>query len=89
MSAVAEQPVYTPEDLLQMPEGTRFELVDGELQERKLGFRSSLVANKVERLIGEFVERHRLGWTPAAECGYRCFRWAPNQVRCPDASFIS
>ena len=30
---------YTPEDLLRMPDGDRYELVDGQLVERKMGWK--------------------------------------------------
>ena len=33
---------YTPEDLLTLPEYGRFELIDGQLVERKMGAKSSL-----------------------------------------------
>jgi Uma2 family endonuclease len=89
MSAAVERAFYTPEDLLRLPDGAHYELVGGELRERRMGFLASLVVNKVARLLGEFVERHGLGWTPASECGYRCFPWAPDQVRRPDASYLS
>jgi Uma2 family endonuclease len=89
MSALAERTTYTPEDLLAMADGERFELVGGELVEKEMGLLSSIVSGKLYRLLGDFVELHGLGWTPNSECGYRCFPWDDRMVRRPDASFIA
>lgn len=43
----------------------------------------------MSRLLGDFVEGRRLGWTPSSECGYQCFPDDPRKVRKPDASFIT
>src|SRR6266545_6599715 len=96
MAAILERPVtnqeagdVTPEDLLRMPDGGRYELVNGKLVERDMGFYTSLVGDKIARLLSAFVEQHGLGWTPSPECGYQCFPDSPRKVRKPDASFIS
>jgi len=41
MSTVIEAKQYTPEDLLQMPDGDRYELVDGQLVAKTLSTWSS------------------------------------------------
>lgn len=84
-----EDTVYTPEDLLTLPGAKHCELVNGRLVEKEMGFLTSLIAEKIGRALGEYVERHQLGWTPASECGYQCFQDAPRKVRKPDASFLS
>jgi hypothetical protein len=38
---------YTPEDLLALPDYGRFELIDGQLVERKMGAKSSYAATNV------------------------------------------
>ena len=38
---------YTPEDLLALPDYGRFELIDGQLVERKMGAKSSLAATNL------------------------------------------
>src|SRR5205085_11477652 len=43
MATAATTPRYTPEDLLKMPDGDRYELVDGNLVERDKSFWSSYV----------------------------------------------
>lgn len=44
--------LYTPEDLLTLPDYGRFELLDGHLVERKMGAQSSYAATNVLILIG-------------------------------------
>ncbi len=78
----------TPEELLAMPDGGHYELVDGELRERKVGALSNLVAFEVGRLVGNHCREHDLGWLFAADHGYRCFSWKPRQVRRADVTFI-
>jgi Uma2 family endonuclease len=89
MSTAVSQPAVTPEDLLKMPDGDRYELVDGHLVERDMGFRSSYVGGTLFMLIRDFCERNPLGWAVPADCGYQCFPDQPNRLRRPDASFIT
>ena len=75
ITAVATQTRYTPEDLLAMPDGKNYELVDGQLVERKMGVESSWVAGRVTfpdrpLLRGTltrmgFVARHWLSLLPS------------------------
>ena len=43
---------YTPEDLLTMPDGHHFDLVNGHLVERHRGAESSWIAQQVNRHLG-------------------------------------
>ena len=43
MNAVAEKSLLTPEDLLALPDQKGLELIDGELVEREMGWKSSAV----------------------------------------------
>ncbi|MGH7200569.1 MAG: Uma2 family endonuclease [Planctomycetaceae bacterium] len=79
---------YTPEDLLTMPDGDRYELIDGHLLELEMNAMSSLVGLKLNRRIDNFVEAHALGWAFQADCTYQCFPHRPGLVRRPDGSFI-
>lgn len=88
MSTVDIMPVVTPDDLLNMPDGARFELIDGHLVERDMGSRSSYIGGELFRLLGNYCRKNRLGWTLPADCSYQCFPEDPNRVRRPDASFI-
>jgi len=88
MNAVAEKTVYTPEDLLAMPDEADFELVDGELVERLMSSLSSWIGGRIYRLIADHVEAQGLGFVWPADNGYQCFPKAPGKVRKPDVSFV-
>lgn len=68
------------------PERRLFELVDGTLVEKAMGFRESLVAAELIRILGEFVRRHQLG-VVVGEGGM--MRLAKGLVRIPDVAFLS
>ena len=78
----------TPEELLAMPDGGHYELIDGELKERRVSFLSNLVAAEVTGILRDHCRSQNLGWILAAELGYRCFPWKPRRVRRADVSFI-
>ena len=86
--AVTSKTEVTPEELLAMPDGGHYELIDGELKERRVSALSNLVAAEANRVLGNHCQAHRLGWIFAAEHGYRCFPWKPGKVRRADVSFI-
>jgi Uma2 family endonuclease len=62
------------------------ELVDGILVEKPMGYEESLIAAELIRLLGNFVDRHKLG-VVAGEGGM--LKLAKGLVRIPDVSFIS
>jgi len=78
----------TPEELLRLPDGKHYELVDGTLVERNVSALSSLVAARVTRALEAYCEEQNLGWVFISDLGYRCFSWKPKQVRRADVSFI-
>jgi Uma2 family endonuclease len=80
---------HTPEELLEMPDGHRYELIDGKLVERNMGAEASEVAARVIGLIGTHARTQRLGKVFATDCGYQIFPDDPNKVRFPDGSFIA
>jgi Uma2 family endonuclease len=80
---------HTPEDLLRMPDGDRYELVDGHLVQRAMGAESSRVAVILIRLLDAHAHTNRLGRVFATDCGYQCFPDHPNRVRYPDCSFVA
>jgi Uma2 family endonuclease len=88
MSTVATKQRYTPEDLLAMPDAVSYELVDGELVEREMGWKSSVIGGRVFNLLLNHCDAHALGWVAPADASYQCFPDAPNKVRKPDVSFI-
>jgi Uma2 family endonuclease len=78
----------TPEDLLAMPDGGHYELIDGELKERHVGALSNLIALEISGILRDYCRAHDLGWLFAADHGYRCFPWIPGRVRRADVTFI-
>jgi Uma2 family endonuclease len=78
----------TEQDVIDLHEreGRLFELVDGILVEKAMGFRESSLACVLIRLLGNFVAGRKLG-TVSGEAGMmRLFR---GLVRIPDVAFIS
>jgi Uma2 family endonuclease len=86
--AVATKTHYTPEELLAMPDGKKFELVGGQLVERNMGLESSWVGGRLHSRLDRFCEEHAIGWALPADDGYQCFPHDPGLVRRPDVSFI-
>jgi Uma2 family endonuclease len=87
-TAVATKTHYTPDDLLAMPDGKRFELVAGHLVERNMGLESSWVGGQLLSRLNRFCEDHNAGWAFPADDGYQCFPHDASLVRRPDVSFI-
>lgn len=81
--------VVEPEDLLRMPDGERYELIDGRPKEKPMGAESDEIASTVATLLKTFVRQHRAGHVYGSQTGYRCFAGKPKLVRKPDASFVA
>jgi Uma2 family endonuclease len=88
MSLAAPPQRYTPEDLLTMPDGDRYELVDGQLVEREMSMESSWIAGEIAGLLRDFVKSRQLGWVFPEETSFQCFLEEPRRVRKPDTSFF-
>ena len=88
MSILAEKKVWTPEELLALPDEKDYELVNGELVERNMGVESSWVGAQLLVRIAGFVTEHRLGWVLPADTGYQCFQEDRTRVRKADVSFV-
>ena len=80
--------VYTPEDLLAMPDGDRYELIDGVLREAIVGEESSYIGGRIYRRLDEYLDDHDLGVAFPPDRQFQCFPHAPGRLRKPDASFI-
>ena len=89
MSTLATPKIYTPDDLLKMPDGDRYELVNGNLVERNMSFLSSYIAGKLHRILGNYCDQNRLGWVVTEGTSYQCFTDDPNRVRKAGVSFIN
>ncbi len=80
---------YTPEDLLAMPDdGKSYELVNGELVEKQMGWNSSRIGGRVYHLLESFLEANPIGRAAPADASYQCFPDDPTKVRRPDASVV-
>src|SRR5262245_44793797 len=88
MSTVETKTRYRPEDLLTMPGGDRYELLDGQLVEGNMGQWSSYVAGQTYRLLADFCLDNPQGWVFPEGTSYQCFPAAPERVRRADVSFI-
>jgi Uma2 family endonuclease len=87
-TATATEVRYTPEDLLAMPDGKAYELVDGRLVERHMGSESSLVGGRLYWRLTQFCDEQNRGIVWPADNGFQCFPHAPGLVRRPDVSFV-
>src|SRR5580704_1807154 len=88
MATIEAKTVYTPEDLLTMPEGKHFELVDGKLVERNVGSFSSFVGGGLFARLREHCDAKKLGWVWPPTTGFQCFPDSPGNVRRPSVAFI-
>lgn len=87
MTVLTPEKQHTPEELLEMQDGDRYELVNGRLVEKNMGFESSWIGGRLFNRLSSFVEGAKLGWA-APEASYQCFPEEPARVGRPDASLI-
>jgi Uma2 family endonuclease len=80
--------VYTPDDLLRLPETEHCELVDGRLVEKPSGAEAGWIGAQIAARLTNHVMDSRTGWVFGGNAGYHCFPAEQNQVRKPDVSFI-
>ncbi|MDB5392215.1 MAG: hypothetical protein JWM11_7861 [Planctomycetaceae bacterium] len=78
----------TSDDLLRLPNEKHFELIDGNLAERKTGNESSEIATYLGGLISLFCRKNRLGRVCGADGGFIFLRDGKENVRRPDISFF-
>ena len=78
----------TPEDLLALPDGDWYELIDGHPVEKTMGAQSSWIGGELLAILRDFCREHNLGLVFPGDTGYQCFPFAVNLVRKPDVSFI-
>ena len=88
MTVAFETTSMTVEEFMARPDMRDYELIDGNLVERKsMGGRTSYIAGRIFLAVGNFVEEHSLGWPLVGETIYRCFGPAQTGRRF-DLSFI-
>ena len=89
----AARPRVTAEELLTMPNGKNFELVNGELVERNMSWESERIGSNLLGLLWSFCREHDCGVVNGANAGYQCFEEIypddPDRLRKPDVSYIS
>lgn len=88
MNAVFTPPLYTPEDLDRMPDGDRYELVDGVLKERPVSQLSAWVASEIGAILRNHCRSTKQGWVFTSDASYQCFPDRPRSLRKPDVSVV-
>jgi Uma2 family endonuclease len=88
MNSVSTAKRHTPEDLLCMPEGDRYELVDGQLVEYNKSFWASYIAGRILNRLLTCCDAHQLGWVLTEGTSYQCFPLNPERIRRADVSFL-
>ena len=79
-----------PDDLLRLPGGEHFELVNGAPVEKKpIGAKSSETTIALAVFLGAFVRQNQLGHVYDGQTGFHCFADDPDRVRKPDLSFVA
>ncbi len=89
MASAPTSRVYTAEDLETIPDGDRYEIIEGELQQRIMSSLSSKIASNLVGLLWVWARAHQPGHVMGSDGGYRIFPWTSGDVRMPDASYIS
>jgi Uma2 family endonuclease len=78
-----------PDDLLRLPDGDHYELVDGVPKEKEMGAEADEIGLGLGSLLFAFVRSRRLGHVFGPKTGYVCFRDDPKKLRQPDVSYIA
>ena len=65
-----------------------YELVEGQLERKGMGAKSSSINHLIGMLLGLYVRTNHLGDVFESECMYRCFPGKPKTIRKPDVSFV-
>jgi len=86
-TAIASE-LTTPDQFAALPNSKVFELIDGQLVERKMGNKSSWVAGQIFKHLGNYVDDNGLGWVFISDNGFRLDPERPTLIRRPDVSFV-
>lgn len=87
-TAIDPNRLYTPEELLTLPDSDRFELVDGHLVEPNMSNLAVDVETELASLLRAYCKGTGTGRAFGSGSMYRCFPWRPGLIRKPDVSFI-
>jgi len=77
-----------PDDLLRLPDGESYELVDGRPVEKPRGAESDRIAVRLAGKLDLFCTHRVAGFVFGSQTGYRCFPERPRLLRKPDASVV-
>ncbi len=86
---VRAMPRLEPDDLLKMPDGERYELIDGIPVEKHMGAESDEAAGLLLTAFNTYIRPRQLGRAYGSQTGYQCFPSNPSRVRMPDTSFVA
>jgi Uma2 family endonuclease len=89
MTERAASTLLEPEDLLKMPDGDRFELVDGVPVEKPMGAESDEVGGLLLTAFNNYIRSRKLGRAYPSQTGFQCFPHKPGTMRMPDTSFVA
>lgn len=89
MTAPAGSKVWTWQEALELPDGEKYEVINGELKERKMSYWSSIVAQFVARFLWRWIDDGHPGWVSGEAGGLTIFGWMPGDVRMPDLAYTS
>ncbi|MCC7365784.1 MAG: Uma2 family endonuclease [Dehalococcoidia bacterium] len=78
---------YTPEDLLAMEDGDSYELVDGDLMERRVSIESSWIGLEFGTAFKVYAHANG-GIALGSDMGLTIFPWAPDMIRRADALYV-
>lgn len=79
----------TAKELLEFGDNSTCELIAGEfIPKRPAGGAHGRLASRINRIVGDYVEKHALGETFGAETGF-IVAHNPDTVRAPDFAFIT
>src|SRR3954471_21466379 len=68
---------YTPDDLLRMTGGPRYELVNGRLVEKAMSLAAAKVGSRLIRLLDTYADANSLGSVFDPNAGYQAFPHEP------------
>ena len=81
---------FTLDDLDQLSDADRYELLDGQFVEKRMGAKSDEIALCIGSALRDFVMKNKLGRVYGSQTGYKnCFPSKPNSLRRPDVTFVA
>jgi Uma2 family endonuclease len=91
MTLASPQHRFTGDDLLQLPDNSTMELVDGQIVEKNVSLLSSRTEARITSLFTVFADQRQAAIVLPATMGYQCFQALvddPDRMRKPDISVV-